>query len=360
MRDVARKAGVSITTVSHVLNETRVVAPETRERVLKAVRDLDYYANTSARLLVRGQSDLFGLIISDIENPFFPELVKSFERACAEQRLEVLLCATNYDRSQAQNAIRRMLQNQVRAVAVMTSQFDTELQGQLTGKHVPLVVLGAGAPGRNRSAIEIDWPSGITEAIKHLYRLGHRKIALATGPQDQLSAIAHRDAVVKALAKFGEKPMRILEGDHRPESGAGAARILLSERDRPTAIFCGNDRMAIGAIGMARELGLRVPEDVSIIGSDDVWIARYGSPPLTTVRIPRDTLGQLALEVLMKMLQSKRRAGQRQVLKTELVVRSSTAPPPNACESAAERVAKPIRQRSGASIGVEPESGFAD
>lgn len=359
MRDVARKAGVSITTVSHVLNETRVVAPETRERVLKAIRDLDYYTNTSARLLVRGQSDLFGLIISDIENPFFPELVKSFERACAEQRLEVLLCATNYDRSQAQNAVRRLLQNQVRAVAVMTSQFDAELQAQLTSKHVPLVVLGAGPSSRNRSAIEIDWPSGITEAIKHLHSLGHRKIALATGPQDQVSAIAHREAVVKALAKLGEKPVRILEGDHRPESGAAAARTLLSGGNRPSAIFCGNDRMAIGALGMARELGLRVPEEVSIIGSDDVWIARYSSPPLTTVRIPRDTLGQLAFEVLMKMLHSKRRVvGHRQVLKTELVIRASSAPPLNA-KANMERVAKPVRQRTGAAIGVEPESGLA-
>ena len=351
MRDVARKAGVSITTVSHVLNETRPVAEDTRQRVLKAIQDLGYYANTSARLLVRGQSDLFGLIISDIENPFFPELVKSFERACAEQRLEVLLSATNYDRSQAQNAVRRMLQNQVRAVAVMTSQFDADLQAQLTGRKVPLVVLGAGAPGRNHSTIQIDWLSGIAEAIRHLHRLGHRRFALATGPQDQVSAVAHRDAVIKALAKLGQRPMRVLEGDHGPESGADIAKVLLSARERPTVIFCGNDRMGIGAIGMARNLGLRVPEDVSVVGSDDVWIARYSSPPLTTVRIPRDTLGQLAFEVLMKMLHSKRRVGQRQVLKTALVARGSTAQAASGQESSG----RDIR-----SFSAEPESGFAD
>ncbi len=358
MRDVARRAGVSITTVSHVLNETRVVAEDTRQRVLKAIRELDYYANTSARLLVRGQSDLFGLIISDIENPFFPELVKSFERACAAERLEILLCATNYDRSQAQNAVRRMLQNQVRAVAVMTSQFDQDLQSQLAGKNVPLAVLGAGAASRNRSTIEIDWYSGISEAIRYLHRMGHTKIALATGPQDQVSARAHRDAVIQALRKLGKKPMRVLEGDHRPESGAAAAKILLSEHDRPTAIFCGNDRMAIGAVGMARELGFQVPADVSIIGSDDIWMARYSSPPLTTVRIPRDTLGQLAFEVLMKMLHSKRRAGQRQVLKTELVLRASSARP----ASAGARGAKPDRNSKGqteARLGAVPETGFA-
>ncbi|MBV8864608.1 MAG: LacI family DNA-binding transcriptional regulator, partial [Acidobacteriaceae bacterium] len=134
MNDVARRAGVSITTVSHVLNETRPVAEKTRARVLRAAAELNYYKNTSARLLVRGQSDLLGLIISDIENPFFPELIKSFERACAAERMEVLLCATNYDRNQAKTASRRMLENRVRGVAVMTSQFDRELEAQLTGK----------------------------------------------------------------------------------------------------------------------------------------------------------------------------------------------------------------------------------
>jgi DNA-binding LacI/PurR family transcriptional regulator len=352
MRDVAKKAGVSITTVSHVLNETRIVAPDTRERVLKAIRELDYYANTSARLLVRGQSNLVGLIISDIENPFFPELIKSFERACASQQLEVLLCATNYDPGQARNAVRRMLENRARAVAVMTSQFDRELQEQLTTKNVPLVALASVGAGRNRSVIDIDWPSGIAEAVQHLYRLGHRKIALATGPQNQVSAIANRESVLKALQKLALKPMRILEGDHRPESGAEAAKAFLSVRERPTAIFCGNDRMAIGAIGMARDMGFAVPEDVSIVGSDDIWIARYSSPPLTTVRIPRDTLGQLAFDILMKMLRSQRHAGLRETLKTELIVRASTARPLTDERAATE-------QRSAQRINGQPESELA-
>jgi LacI family transcriptional regulator len=247
-----------------------------------------------------------------------------------------------------------MLENRVRAVAVMTSQFDRELQAQLTSKNVPLVALAADAASRNRSIIDIDWPSGIADAVRHLHRLGHRNIALATGPQDQISAIAHRESVVKALHKLGTKPVRILEGDHRPESGAEAAHLLLSDRERPTAIFCGNDRMAIGAIGMARDLGFRVPEDVSILGSDDLWIARYSNPPLTTVRIPRDTLGQLAFDVLMKMLRSKRRTGEREVLKTELIIRASTAPP-----TVDESVVRPAKQRTGRGLGEPPETELA-
>ena len=325
MRDVASKAGVSITTVSHVLNETRPVARGTRDRVLNAIQELSYFKNTSARLLVRGQSDLLGLIISDIENPFFPELIKSFERTCASQRMEVLLCATNYDRTQAQNAIRRMLENRVQGVAVMTSQFDPELEAQLMEKNVPLVLLGSPPARKNRSHIAIDYSRGISQAVRHLYDLGHRDIALATGPQDQVSAIAHKEAVVSAMKKLGCKPFCVIEGDHRPESGARAATEVLTASRRPTAIFCGNDRMAIGAIGAAMDLNVRVPQDISIVGTDDVWMARYSHPPLTTVRLPREALGQLAFDALKRMLRSRSRRGTEHVLQTDLVVRRSTA-----------------------------------
>jgi DNA-binding LacI/PurR family transcriptional regulator len=324
MRDVAKKSGVSITTVSHVLNETRPVAEKTRARVLRAAAKLNYYKNTSARLLVRGQSDLLGLIISDIENPFFPELIKSFEKACAERRMEMLLCATNYEERQAQAALRRMLENRVQGVAAMTSQFDDKLARQLEEKNVPLVILGSGPPRRNRSSIIIDYSTGVSNAIRHLLELGHRSIAVATGPKNQVSAIEYKEAVLAAMKQAGVKPFGILEGDHRPESGAWAAKTFLSGSERPTAILCANDRMAIGAIGAAGDLALRVPADVSIVGSDDVWMARYCHPPLTTVRIPRDTLGQLAFDVLIKMVRSKRRSGAEHVLETQLVERRST------------------------------------
>ena len=325
MRDVAMKAGVSITTVSHVLNQTRPVAEKTRQRVLKAAAGLDYFKNTSARLLVRGQSDLLGLIISDIENPFFPELIKSFEGASSAQRMEVLLCATNYEAGQAQNAVRRMLENRVQGVAVMTSQFDERLAAQLTRKNVPIVLLSSTSSGRNRSSILIDYRKGISDAASHLFNLGHRVISVAAGPRNQVSAVQHVQAVVQALGAHRLRPLRVLEGDHRPESGAWAAKAFLSARRRPTAIFCANDRMAIGAIGAAEDLGFRVPEDLSIVGTDDVWMARYCHPPLTTVRIPRDRLGHLAFDLLMKMVRSQK-TGLKEILETELVERRSTGP----------------------------------
>ena len=324
MRDVARKAGVSITTVSHVINNTRPVAERTRARVLREIDRLDYYKNRSARLLVRGSSDLLGLIISDIENPFFPELIKSFEEACARKGLDALLCATNYDRSQAEKALKRMLENRVQAVAIMTSQFDAGLVAHLAEKNIPLVRLGARPLQKNCSSIAVDYQTGVAGAVQHLVELGHKKIAIAAGPQTQVSAVEYRQAVERAMNEAGLKPMEVVEGDHGPESGGLAARSLLSARERPTAIFCGNDRMAIGAIGAAVDMGLGVPADVSIVGSDDVWMARYCYPPLTTVRIPRDLLGQMAFEVLFEMLNAKKQMGQRRVLDTELIVRRST------------------------------------
>jgi LacI family transcriptional regulator len=328
MRDVARKAGVSITTVSHVINNTRPVAAKTRARVLREIDRLDYYKNSSARLLVRGRSDLFGLIISDIENPFFPELIKSFEEACTREGLDALLCATNYDRSQAEKSLKRMLENRVQAVAIMTSQFDPKLIAHLAEKNIPLVRLGARPLQKNCSTIDVHYQTGVAGAVRHLVELGHKKIAIAAGPQTQVSAIEYRQAVERAINEAGLKPTKVLEGDHGPESGALAAKSLLSAGLRPTAIVCGNDRMAIGAIGAIVDMGLRVPADVSIVGSDDVWMSRYCHPPLTTVRIPRDDLGRLAFEVLFEMLNAKKQMGQRRVLETDLIIRRSTGAAP--------------------------------
>ena len=324
MRDVAARAGVSITTVSHVLNETRSVAETTRARVLEAIAELNYFKNTSARLLVRGRSDLLGLVISDIENPFFPELIKSFESACGRERLEVLLSATNYDRRQAEAVLRRMLENRVQGVAVMTSQFDEGLADRLSEKDIPLVTLGSVRAKKNRSSIKINYRKGVSQAVRRLYEKGHRAMAIASGPLDQLSAIEYQTAIVDSLKEAGLSPFAVIEGDHGPESGARAVRALLSGGRRPTAIFCGNDRMAIGALGVAGEMGFQVPRDVSIVGSDDIWMARYCYPALTTVRIPRDALGQLAFEVLIKMVRSKRKPSSRHVLETQFVERQST------------------------------------
>jgi DNA-binding LacI/PurR family transcriptional regulator len=325
MRDVAKRAGVSATTVSHTLNGTRLVAPETRERILQAIRDLGYHKNASARLLVRGRSDSFGLIISDIEDPFYPGLVKSFEGACLTKGLDVVLCMTNYQTDQANRAVQRLIENKVQGVAIMTSQLDQELVDELLASNTPVVMRDNGPVGRSRSNVSIDYAQAASLAVEHLYHLGHRKFAIVAGPRDHTSAVAYEKRVLEALRSRRLDPVCIVEGNNRTEGGADAVAHLLKNNIRPTAIIAGNDLMAVGATAAALEAGLRVPQDVSIVGFDDILTARFSYPPLTTVSISRNDLGLASFEALNHMLRTKRRTGIERVIHAELVVRQSTA-----------------------------------
>src|SRR5271166_2288603 len=173
MQDVAARAGVSVTTVSHVLNSTRPVAHATRDRVLSAARELNYYKNASARLLARGRSDAYGLIISDIENPFFAELIKAFEIACLEKGMTTLLSTTNYNTEQARKAVRRMIESKVAGVAVLTSQLDAELIEELIASSTPMVLLDGEKILPGRSSVHVDQHPGAFQAVQHLRELGH-------------------------------------------------------------------------------------------------------------------------------------------------------------------------------------------
>lgn len=324
MSDVAKRARVSVTTVSHAINSTRPVAEETRDRILRAARELNYYRNASARLLVRGQGDSFGLIISDIENPFFPELIKAFQSAARESGFDVLLCTTNYDSEEARKAVQRMMENRVLGVALMTSQFDAALIEELVNNGTPAVRLDSGLAKRAVSDIRLDYSRGAGQAVAHLHKLGHRRIAFVTGPQSRVSAVTYTNAILQALAEAGLPEPQIVEGNNRVEGGAEATRKLLAANPRPTAILCGNDLAAVGALQVIQEAGLRVPEDVSVIGCDDIAFARHTTPALTTVRIPRDELGRHAFLSLFKMHNSKARRSAKLTVETELVVRRST------------------------------------
>ena len=291
MQDVAVRAGVSVTTVSHVLNGTRAVAQATRERVLAAAHELNYYKNSSARLLARGRSDCYGLLISDIENPFFPELIKSFEIACLESGMEVLLATTNYDTAQARKAVGRMIESKVSGVAVMTSQLDRELIEELVTNGTPMVRLDGGKPGHGRSTVSMDYVPGSRRAVRHLASLGHRRLGFISGPLDRVSAVSFRDAILRAASEAGLPKPRLIESQSTPDSGGAAVREWMARGELPTAILCGNDLCALGVMGAIFEAGLQVPADVSVIGADDILFARFSHPPLTTIRFPRDVLG---------------------------------------------------------------------
>lgn len=182
MKDVAKQAGVSVATVSHVMNKTRYVGPETQQRVLEAIRQLRYYKDASARQLARGRSDLYGLIISDVENPFFPEIVKSFESAALRKGFHVLLFNTNYDVARSEAAIRRLIENRARGVAMMTSEAIPESMQELEAREIPAVFLNVGQVRTYMSNIRVDYRQGISQAVDHLYGLGHRVFSLIAGP----------------------------------------------------------------------------------------------------------------------------------------------------------------------------------
>jgi len=326
MREVAQRAGVSKATVSRVLNKARYVDPETRQRVLDVARALKYYQNVHARRLAQRRSDLFGLIISEIANPFFPELIRGFEAAALETGFEVLLCNTEYGPERIEAAVRKMIENQVRGAAVMTSVMDQELIEELASHHIPTVLLDQERSERFVSSIRIDYAGGVSQALDHLWELGHRRFAFIAGPGSIRSALTFRQAVAKVFESRRIAPCRVIEGNHKVDGGVGAALALLEEAMLPTAVLCGNDLTAIGVMSALEGAGLRVPEDVSVVGFDDIYFAHLARPALTTIRLSREGLGRLAFEALDKTLRSKRRRGALYTGETELVVRDSTGP----------------------------------
>ncbi len=325
MREVAEKAGVSPATVSRVLNKTQYISPETEQRVLEVVRQLNYYKNVHARRLATGQSDLFGLVISEIANPYFPEIIRGFQAAAWDRGFDVLLFNTEYQESRTKSVIRKLIESDVRGVAIMTSSVDKSTTSELTAAGVGVVFCNLGAPERLISNISIDYQRGISQAIEHVVALGHRRAAIIAGPGNNRTAITIRHALVTGLNERKLNPFPVIECNYRVDSGASAVRTVLSQPEIPTVIFCGSDLIAMGAMKALEEEGVQVPDDVSVVGIDDISFAFLARPPLTTISVPRKRLGVIAFEALEKVLKLKRRKGADYYLETELVVRRSTS-----------------------------------
>lgn len=326
MREVARCAGVSPATVSRVLNKTHYISAETERRVLEVVRQLNYVKNVHARRLSTGRSDLFGLLISEIVNPYFPEIIRGFQAAAWERNFDVLICNTEYDPLRTQTVIRKLIESDVRGVAMMTSSLDRAMTLPLTAAGIGLAFCNLGPPKPLVSNIAIDYQHGISQAIEHVVALGHRRTAVIAGPGDNRTATAIKHALVAGLGQRNMKPFPVLDCNYRVDAGASAVQTILSQPQTPSVIFCGSDLIAMGAMSALEQAGVRVPDDVSVVGIDDIAFAFLARPPLTTVRVPREQLGAFAFEALDKMMKLKRHRGAEYYLATELVVRKSTAP----------------------------------
>jgi len=331
IRDVARRARVSIATVSRAVNRVPSVDPDLAKRVWKAVSEVGYVPNTQARALVSGRSRILGLIVSEITNPFFPELVQEFENLAVAQGYEVMIGSTNYDAERTEQLIRRMLQRGVDGVAVMTFGIEEDLVKRLVERAFPLVFIDAGPDLPNLRLLKVNYEEGIREAVQHLAALGHREIAFITGPLRLRSAVARRDAFCKAMAELGLKvpAQHIAEGDHTLEGGMSAIGKITSLDALPTAVVCSNDMTAIGVLHGLYRTTHKVPEDISVVGFDDIHLAQFVLPPLTTVQMSCKDLATAAVQALRAGVEADHpRATQIEwQIPTRLVVRQSTAFP---------------------------------
>lgn len=331
IRSVAAKAGVSIATVSRTINRVNSVNPKIARRVWKAVEDLDYFPNTQARALVSGRSRLLGLIVSEITNPFFPELIKSFEDAAVERGYEILIGSTNYDPKRMALCVRRMLERNVEGVAIMTFGIEEPLLDQLATRNIPLVFVDLRPEKPFVTALVVDYHHGIREGVQHLAVMGHRDVAFISGPLHVHSAHARQEAFCASMKEIGVRVprYRLVEGDHTADGGFDAMQKLLAQRKLASAVMCSNDMTAIGALRALNEKGLRVPQDISVIGFDDIHMAQYTSPALTTIRMSCPELAQNAVDALLSHAEGAPKApvAVTRNISTNLVVRQSTGYP---------------------------------
>jgi DNA-binding LacI/PurR family transcriptional regulator len=331
IREVAERAGVSIATVSRTVNRIPSVNPELAKRVWRAIDEVGYLPNTQARALVSGRSRMLGLIVSEITNPFFPELVQEFENLAVAQGYEVLIGSTNYEPARTESLIRRMLQRSVDGVAVMTFGIEEELVQKLVEREFPLVFVDAGPDLPNIRVLKVDYGEGIRQGVQHLAALGHRNIAFITGPLHMRTAITRRDAFVKSMAEIGlTAPLEhIVEGTHTMEGGIASMEKLLALGELPTAVMCSNDMTAVGVLHALYRTTHKVPEEISVVGFDDIHLAQFVLPPLTTVQMSCRDLAAAAVEGLRAGIEPEHphAATKHWRIPTRLLVRQSTAFP---------------------------------
>ena len=328
IRDVASHAGVSIATVSRTINAVPTVDKELAARVWRSIAELNYFPNTQARALVSGKSRLLGLLISEITNPFFPELIQGFEDVATEHNYEILIGSTNYDTRRMEMCIRRMIERHVEGVAVMTFGIEGPLLDELVSRNIPMVFVDAAITGTTAAVLLVDYHRGFTEAVRHLADLGHTRIAFITGPMMQRTCELRVQAYLAALKLHGleSKPEWIVEGNHSLTGGMAAMAKLLQVEERPTAVICSNDLSALGVLRSLASAGIAVPGEISVVGFDDIDLTQFVYPPLTSIRMSRSDLARGAFSLLRAQVEGTETAERRALVPTSLTVRESTGP----------------------------------
>lgn len=327
IKDVAKLAGVSTTTVSHVINKTRFVAEDTSKAVWDAVSALNYSPSAVARSLKINTTKSIGMIITTSEAPYFAEIVLAVEDYCYREGYSLFLCNTQNDPEKIQNHLDMLIKKRVDGILVMCSEYTENSLALFNGTNVPMVVMDWGPnDGKSDRIIDHSFDGGYL-ATRHLIENGHKDIAIIAGNLFKTTAKARFDGFVKAMNEAG-LPVRqewICENDFEPEAGFESMNQLLRLPHKPTAVVCACDTVALGAISAIGEKGLSVPQDISIIGYDNIHSSRFYSPPLTTIHQSKTRLGTMALQVLLERIQDSDAPHQPKTLEfyPELVVRQS-------------------------------------
>ncbi len=323
LQDVALQAGVSTATVSRVLNNICVVKESTRAKVLEAVEELKYFPNIHARALAGGATKTLGLLVSNLENPFFLDVFRALETEAREKGYEVLIANTDYDPQRLVANVHLMLGRGVAGLALIVSEIAPHLLVELSERKVRTVVYDVGTPMSNIFSIKTQYRRGMQRIVEYLHSMGHRKMAFV-GHHNTLGPLSERyQSFLAAVMRYGPGVRHWkLAFEDGYSGGRDAVRELFTCGIRPTAIVCVNDFMAIGVLRQLREFGQRVPEDVSVTGFDNITLSEMMTPSLTTVHIPRDMLGRKIFSMLTEKDDSQREF----IIDPELVLRESTGP----------------------------------
>lgn len=325
IKEVALKAGVSIATVSRVINDKGPVALETRQRILAAIEQLRYVPHGAARSLITNQTDTIGVLLPDLYGEFFSEVIRGIDLAARRSGYHVLISGFHSDRAEIE-AVLRALRGRVDGLIVLSPDVDAQGLRRNLPDTLPVVLLNTRVMGAAFDAINVDNYGGAFAMVRHLASPGRRRIALICGPRENADARERLRGYRDALRAEGVEPSPGLEvpGDFSEESGYRAGRLLLALELRPEAVFAANDSMAIGCLFALREAGVEVPGDVALAGFDDIPIARYVTPPLSSVHVPIAELGERAMERLLHAVERKNAHERRQeTVPTTLVVRGS-------------------------------------
>lgn len=356
IREVAAHAGVSVGTVSHVLNRPDIVAAPTRDRVHASIDALGFVRNESARQLKAGRSRMIGLVVLDVANPFFTDVARGVEDEASESGLAVMLCNSGDQPDRENRYLHLLEEHRVQGILITPVGDDWDSLAQLQARGTPVILVDSRSPSGGQCSVAVDDVLGGDLAVTHLLKAGHERIAFVGGPLSLPQVAERRQGALRALTRAAANPgdLMLIEAptlNVAAGQGAGAVIAALGQADRPTAVFCANDLVALGLLQEMTQRDIRVPDDIAIVGYDDIDFAAAAAVPLTSVRRPRQEMGRTAAQLLLEEAMAQRAHSHRQVIfQPELVPRRST--------EIQRRGLGPIRSISGG--GMTALKAFSD